>query len=307
MSGSKRAARVSGVGRPRVVRAELVELRARSRVVGARADPAGGELVERRDQRLGDVAAAVDAEASLRSSRRLHPGANGVVVLDPRRALSVERAESTAHGWTASIAARDVRRARARPRASRGRVCGAGALEVGRVVLVPGQVDDACRPARRPGAGRRRARGGRPRARRAGRGRRRSRAPRRRRRRRGGRSRARRAARRCGAGSPRARMKPTQIGAGLDGGVDVLLARQAAHLDERPREQLARASRPDRGRASASSRRASRSRRRARPRRPGRAVSIADSAITIRSRGACGEQRELARAGRSRRSRGRAR
>ena len=34
-------------------------------------------------------------------------------------------------------------------------------------------------------------------------------------------------------------MKPQQVGAGLDRGVDVLLARQAADLDERPREQLA--------------------------------------------------------------------
>ena len=52
-----------------VVRAELVEL-APEGIVGAGDDPAGRELVECRDQRLRDIAAAVDAERSVRRSSR---------------------------------------------------------------------------------------------------------------------------------------------------------------------------------------------------------------------------------------------
>ena len=52
---------------PRVVRAELVELCPEG-IVGSGADPAGRELVEGRDQRLRDVAAAVDAEGAHRAA-----------------------------------------------------------------------------------------------------------------------------------------------------------------------------------------------------------------------------------------------
>ena len=62
-----------------------------------------------------------------------------------------------------------------------------------------------------------------------------------------------------------------QVGAGLDRGGDVLLAREAADLDERAREELASASRPGRAPASARSRRGSRPRPQARRPRPGRA------------------------------------
>ena len=55
--------------------------------------------------------------------------------------LSVERAESTAQGRTASIASRDVLGAEA-AREHHAALPGAGALEVRRVVGLPGQVDD---------------------------------------------------------------------------------------------------------------------------------------------------------------------
>ena len=183
--------RASGVGRE-----QLVELGVEAVVLAQRL-PRAFELVERGDQRLGDVPPAVRAEGRA-SSRCLHPAPDQVVVLDARR-RSVERAESTAHGRTAAIASRRSpgrgRRRASRARWSRARGRGAS----GRSRATAGR--RPCRPARRHAGAPRRARGARPRARRAGRDRRRSPRARRRRPRRAARCRARRAARRRGAGS----------------------------------------------------------------------------------------------------------
>ena len=76
-------------GAARVRRQQVVELGAEG-VVGERLAPAALQLVERRDQRLGDVAAAVVAEvahARASSHERLHLG----VVLDPGSGLELRR------------------------------------------------------------------------------------------------------------------------------------------------------------------------------------------------------------------------
>src|SRR5262249_47185794 len=109
----------AGVGREQLVLLLPVGL------VGARRDPTGGELVERRDQRLRDVPAAVDAERRAQSfaggTSRFprFPSTGPLSKTGPFAAatqartaswslipgsLSVERAQSTAHGRTAAIA-----------------------------------------------------------------------------------------------------------------------------------------------------------------------------------------------------------
>ena len=148
-------------------------------------------------------------------------------------------AASTAHGCTARDRGADVVRAEPagehEPAVRRRRAAASG-----RGPRPPTAGRRRARPARRRGAGRRRGRAPcPPRARRAGRGR-----------------------RRCSSGSPtktatlstvsgtsstRGRAarralgedEAAEVGAGLDRGVDVLLPRQPADLDERPREQLA--------------------------------------------------------------------
>ena len=84
-----------------------------------------------------------------------------------------------------------------------------------------------------------------------------------------------------------------EVGAGLDGGVDVVLAREAAHLHERTAQDLAAGRRPGRARASASSRRARRSRPASSAAAACAAVAIPLSAIRTRSRGTSAEQLEL--------------
>src|SRR5581483_471334 len=90
--------------RPARVRRQQVVQLAVECVVGLRRLPAGRELVERRDERLGHVAPAVVAEVHRAASTNaltfawsLMPGAD-----------SSCDAASTAHGWTASIAARTL-------------------------------------------------------------------------------------------------------------------------------------------------------------------------------------------------------
>ena len=61
------------------------------RIVGERLAPAALELVERGDQRLGDIPAAVRAEDVRAHLRSLDEGANAVVILDPRLALERRR------------------------------------------------------------------------------------------------------------------------------------------------------------------------------------------------------------------------
>ena len=150
----------------RVRRQQVVQLGAEE-VVGERLAPAALQLVERQDQRLGDVAAAVGAEvahcASWTNARTfswsLIPGAD-----------SSCDAASTAHGWTASIAARTLsgpsRPASNRRSSSPARCASGRDPRLPRADRRPGQ------RARRRGAGRRRGRARCPPvARRAGRGR----------------------------------------------------------------------------------------------------------------------------------------
>ena len=236
MPGAKRSASVSGVGRPAYVVSRSCELRA-ERVVGERLAPAALELVERRDQRLGDVAAAVVAEvAHARASSHERP--HLLVVLDPGRGLELRRRvhRPRLHGFDRGahvVRPEPARRARggrrrarvlpvvgilALPRAgrhARDRLAVAeqdavapahGALlalveldEVGALLLRLADEDgDAQHACPAP-------------------------------------------SRTSGArrGEPSAKMKPQQVGSRFDRGVDVLLARQPADLDERPREQLA--------------------------------------------------------------------
>ena len=210
------------------------------------------QLVECRNQRLGDVPAAVGAEGRGGHRAASTHARSASWSLTPGL-CSVERAESTAQGRTAAIASRDVLRPEAagEHHAADRR---AGAFEMLRVTLFPGQIDDGADPLVAAEQHARRARGGRSRARRAARDRRRSRAPRRRRRRReapsSGASSTRRACRGLSCGQDEA----DQVRACLDGGVDVILARQAAHLDERARDELERAWHRDPARASTSSR-----------------------------------------------------
>ena len=79
--------------------------------------------------------------------------------------------------------------------------------------------------------------------------------------------------------------EPGEVGAGLGRDGHVLLPRQAAHLHERPRQQLAQLCRRDRVPASAPSRRGSRPRPRARPLLPAPASCTPLSAIATRSGG----------------------
>ena len=272
------------------------------------ARPARLELVERRDQRLGNVPPAVGAERCVRSSSWPPPPRprrrTAVVILDPGLALG-GTAASTAHGETASIASRDVRRAEPAGE-HHATLLGArrGRGERGR--RLPGQVDDGSRPARRRGAGRRRGRGGRPRGRRAGRGRRRSRARRRRTPPRGARCRAPSSSASVRRGLSRARMKPSEVGARLDRDVDVLLPGKAADLDERAREQLGEL-RAGVGRAH--QRRADEDRVRAGELGGGALCARRDRGLGDRGsgRGARRRAARAARRGRSRRSRGRGR
>ncbi len=166
---------------------------------------------------------------------------------------------------------------------------------MGRVVaFLPGQVDDRVAtfsPLR--GAGRRRGPDGRPRAHRTGRGRRRSRAPRRRR--------PPHASTVSGASSnasvrrglSRGENEAEQIGARLDRGIDVVLACEAADLDERAGDQLGELRAGSRG---AHQRRTDEDRVGARELSCGALarVAIADSAIRIRSRGARASRRSWA-------------
>ena len=160
------------------------------------------------------------------------------MVLDARGATRSSARESTAHGRTAAIASRDVLGpepacehhpagvATAHARGASGSPSCHG-RSIDRADLAPSQQQLS-----------RRASGARPRGRRTGRGRRRSSStsPTKTATRStvsGASSTARRA-----AGSRVGEDEADQVGAGLDRGVDVLLPGQAAHLDERPRQQL---------------------------------------------------------------------
>src|SRR6185503_838544 len=87
----------------RVGRQQVVQLRAEG-IVGERLAPAALELVERWDQRLGDVAAAVVAEAHRASFTNARTFSWSLI---PGAASSCDAA-STAQGCTASIAARTL-------------------------------------------------------------------------------------------------------------------------------------------------------------------------------------------------------
>ena len=292
----------------RVVRQQLVQLARGTPSSLAQRRPAARQLVERRDQRLGDVAPAVGAErpcvcSSCAASTQAR---TRVVVLDAR-ADSVERAESTAHGRTAAIAV--ARRSRGpRPPASITRPARrAGALEMRRVVLLPRQVDDradllaaaqqhcvaravavlAAVELHEVGVGLLDAR--------------------RRRRRRGAPCRARRARASARRGLSAARMKPTRS-APASTAASTSSWRVSPHTLTSGRESSSRSFAPGSGArisveptstafAPASSAAAA-------------CARVCDrrlSAITMRSRGALREQLELARAGRSRTSTGRGR
>ena len=152
---------------------------------------------------------------------------------------SSDEAASTAHGRTAAIAVAHVVRARARPPARCARSAAAAVRQCVGVRALPGQVEHARDLARRRGGAPPRGRAPcPPRPCAPGRGRRPARPPRRPRRR----PRASRpgTAQDAGRGARALRHEDEagEVGAGLDGGGDVLLARQPAHLDERAREQL---------------------------------------------------------------------
>ena len=154
----------------RVRREQVVQLRVEG-VVGERGAPAGLELVERGDQRLGHVAPAVVAVVQHRAaSTNARTFASSLIP----GSLSSEELASTAHGRTASIASPHVLRREAagehhadRRATTRGPVAW--------ILALPRQVDDratALAVAEQGGVARR---GARSRARRAGRGRRASR------------------------------------------------------------------------------------------------------------------------------------
>ena len=308
MPGANRSASVSGVGRPAYVARRARRARARKRVVRERrrasrprARRAPGSASRGRSGRR-------TRRRSRSRSRRLHERAHRVVILDPRastssRELGVDRPRADGLDRLArrspGEAAGEHRRGPARA-AARSQWPGSSSL--------PRQVERRARPARRRAGARRRGRGSAVLA----------------------------LVELDEVGAPLVPASPTktatestvvgdgehasararalrredeagEVGARLGRDGDVLLARQAADLHERPREQLARASRPGRARASAPSRRGSRRRRRARPRRPGRACGSPLSAIDDRGRAARARRARAARRGRSRRSRGRAR
>src|SRR5262249_16444213 len=105
----------------RVADAELVHLRAKLRVVPQRL-PGRHELVERRDQRFGDVTAAVRSVESLvapvRPASPYARTASGSFTPGP---VSSRELASTAHGRTLAIASRTL--SAARPPASITRPC----------------------------------------------------------------------------------------------------------------------------------------------------------------------------------------
>ena len=292
-----------------VRRAQVVRARARKARRPRAPRPARLELVERRDQRLGDVAAAVGAvgpvviaRASGRSAR------TRVVILDAGLALEAARrrrppraAPRRSPRATFSGPSPPASMTRPSARGARGRVVGivararGGRARVGHLLAVAQEdgVAGAMAVLARVeldevGAGVARAR----------RRRRRPRAP----------CRARRARPSARRGLSRGEDEAGQVGARLGRDVDVLLARQAAHLHERPREQLARASRRGSGArmsaeptriASAPASSAAAPCARVRDRRSRRSTT----AVARRLR----DELELARGGRSRTSRGRAR
>ena len=217
-----------------VRRQQVVELGAEG-VVGERLAPAALELVERRDQRLGDVAAAVLAEVAHRAPPRTNARTFSWSLI-PGADSSCDAA-STAHGWTARIAARTLC-GPSRPASTR-RPSPPRVPPVVGILALPRQVGDArdrlavaeqdgvaaahrallalveldevraalLRLADEDGDAQHRVghreHGGRPARRSLG------------------------------------EDEAAEVGARLDRGVDVLLPRQPADLDERPREQLA--------------------------------------------------------------------
>ena len=90
---------------PLTFAARMTEQLGAKAVVLAQARPGRGQLVERRDQRLGHVAPAVLAEvdAGAHACEASTHARSASWCLTPG-ADSVERAESTAHGLTAAIA-----------------------------------------------------------------------------------------------------------------------------------------------------------------------------------------------------------
>ena len=137
----------------RVRRQQVVELGAEG-VVGERLAPAALELVERRDQRLGDVAAAVVAEALTRASSHERP--HLLVVLDPGRGLELRRRVDRPRLDGVDRRAHVVR---AEPAGEHEAVAvAARVLPVVGIFALPRAGRRRARPARRRGAGRRRAR-----------------------------------------------------------------------------------------------------------------------------------------------------
>ena len=120
--------------------AELLELRV-ERLVRLRVAPACLELVERRDQRLRDVTPAVrSVEARRHSPRRLDERAHLVVILDrpasPRASTPRRRPTGGRPDRLADVVGPEPPASITRP------VGHCRALEVQRVLLVPGEIDD---------------------------------------------------------------------------------------------------------------------------------------------------------------------
>ena len=251
LPGAKRSARVIGDGRPTYVRPSSSSS---ARNAGSRfaASHAAVELVERRDQRLRDVPAAVRAEGLARSpssARRLHVGPDAVVVLDAGRAL--ERRGRVDRPRPDGRRSRRATFSGPSPPASTTRPSAVGrALPVPGVVLAPREVEQARDRLAAP----RSTVASRPRtlpsstsctwSRSA------SLAP-------ASPTQTATASVVSGTGSTprrgaralRREHEAEQVGACLGRRRDVLLARQAAYLDERARRRARRASRPGRARA----------------------------------------------------------
>ncbi len=118
---------------------QLVQLRAERRVVAQRL-PRARQLVERRNQRLRDVAAAVVAERDAVIVRRLDPAR--APRHDPsRRGSARSSAQSRPPRAGPRRSPRDVPGAEPARQHHAAR-CRAGALEVRRVAFLPGEVDD---------------------------------------------------------------------------------------------------------------------------------------------------------------------
>ena len=219
----------------RVVRQQLVQLGAEAVVVAQRA-PHRRQLVERRDQRLGNVAAAVGTERRAHRAA-LHPVAHGGVILDARRRTrssarsrppradcgdrlaDVRRPEAAGEHHAALASTWPARGAsgRPRPRADRRR-CRSRSPSRSKRRVARAMAVLALVQLHQIGIGLVQLRRRRPR----------------------------RAAPVSGASSSSDRSsralvgedEADHVGAGVDRHVDVVLAREAADLDERPRHEL---------------------------------------------------------------------